>query len=263
LQQTGGSVRVGRRFRWPDIYWRGDWIFRAQANDVRDGQGIYREGKSSQFSLSQILSRNDTDNPIFPTSGSSFSLSVELSGGPFLPGNIDYHKWQLQTDWYLPIFGSTRFALYVSSMYGFIGDFYKESIIPPIDLFFMGGTGLGYIATTPLRGYDDQSVGPRNVSGEIVGGKAMTKQTAELRFGVSMNPIPIYLLVFAEAGNVFESMARADFFNLKRSVGFGARLQIQPIGMIGFDYGYGFDDVYPLDGKPDGWRFHFVFGRGY
>jgi outer membrane protein insertion porin family len=263
LQQTGGSVRIGRRFHWPDIYWRGDWIVRAQANDVRNGQGIYREGKSSQFSVSQILSRNDTDNPIFPTSGSIFSFSVEMSGGPLLPGNIDYHKWQLESDWFLPIFGSTRLALYLSSMYGFIGDFYKESIIPPIELFFMGGTGLGYIATTPLRGYDDQSVGPRNVSGEIVGGKAMTKQTAELRFGVSMNPIPIYLLAFAEAGNVFESMARADFFDLKRSVGIGARLQIQPIGLIGFDYGYGFDDVYPKDGKPDGWRFHFVFGRGY
>jgi outer membrane protein insertion porin family len=263
LQQTGGSVRIGRRFRWPDIYWRGDWIMRAQANDVRDGQGIYREGKSSQFSISQILSRNDTDNPIFPTSGSNFSFSVEVSGGPFLPGNIDYHKWQLQSDWFLPIFGSTRFALYISSMYGFIGDFYKDSVIPPIELFFMGGTGLGYIATTPLRGYEDQAVGPRNVSGDIVGGKAMTKQTAELRFNVSLSPIPIYLLTFAEAGNVFESMARADFFDLKRSVGFGARLQIQPIGMIGFDYGYGFDDVYPRDGKPDGWRFHFVFGRGY
>jgi outer membrane protein insertion porin family len=263
LQQTGGSVRIGRRFRWPDIYWRGDWIMRAQANDVRDGQGIYREGKSSQFSISQILSRNDTDNPIFPTSGSNFSFSVEVSGGPFLPGNIDYHKWQLQSDWFLPIFGSTRFALYISSMYGFIGDFYKDSVIPPIELFFMGGTGLGYIATTPLRGYEDQAVGPRNVSGDIVGGKAMTQQTAELRFNVSLSPIPIYLLTFAEAGNVFESMARADFFDLKRSVGFGARLQIQPIGMIGFDYGYGFDDVYPRDGKPDGWRFHFVFGRGY
>jgi outer membrane protein insertion porin family len=263
LQQTGGSVRVGRRFRWPDIYWRGDWIFRAQANDVRNGQGIYTEGKTSQFSLTQILSRNDTDNPIFPTSGSNFSFSVEMSGGPFLPGNINYHKWQLQSDWFLPVFGSSRVALYLSSMYGFIGDFYKNSVIPPIELFFMGGTGLGYISTTPLRGYEDQSVGPRNVSGEIVGGKAMTKQTAELRFGVSINPIPIYLLVFAEAGNVFESMARADFFDLKRSAGIGARIQIQPIGLIGFDYGYGFDDIYPNLGKPSGWRFHFVFGRGY
>jgi outer membrane protein insertion porin family len=91
----------------------------------------------------------------------------------------------------------------------------------------------------------------------------MTKQTAELRFSVSLNPIPIYLLTFAEGGNVFSSMSKANFFDLKRSAGFGARLQIAPIGLIGFDYGYGFDDVDPRDGKPDGWRFHFVFGRGF
>ena len=101
----------------------------------------------------------------------------------------------------------------------------------------MGGTGLGYIATTPLRGYDDQSVGPRNSSGSIVGGRAMTKQTAELRYAVAINPIPIYVLAFAEGGNVFESMSRANFFDLKRSAGLGARLQINPIGMVGFDYG--------------------------
>ncbi len=90
----------------------------------------------------------------------------------------------------------------------------------------------------------------------------MTKQTLELRFAISLNPIPIYLLTFAEGGNVFESMSKANFFNLERSAGFGARIQINPIGMIGFDYGYGFDDVLPRDGKPDGWHFHFVFGRG-
>jgi outer membrane protein insertion porin family len=263
LQQTGGSIRLGRRFKWPDDYFRGDWILNGQRNDVRDGQGIYREGKSSQLSLTQIITRNSVDNPVFPTSGSNNSLSIQMSGGPLLPGNIDFHKWVFQSEWYVPMFGSNRVALYLGSQYGFIGDFYKNSEIPPIELFFMGGTGLGFISTTPLRGYDDQSVGPRNTNGSIVGGKAMTKQTAELRFAVAINPIPIYVLAFAEGGNVFESIARADFFDLKRSVGFGARLQINPIGLIGFDYGYGFDDVFPKDGHPDGWRFHFVFGRGF
>jgi outer membrane protein insertion porin family len=127
----------------------------------------------------------------------------------------------------------------------------------------MGGTGLGYISTTPLRGYDDQSVGPRNAAGSIVGGKAMTKHTTELRLALTLNPIPIYVLGFLEGGNVYRTFSSADFFDLKRSTGFGARLQINPIGLIGFDYGYGFDDVFPLDGQPDGWRFHFVFGRGF
>ena len=91
----------------------------------------------------------------------------------------------------------------------------------------------------------------------------MTKQTMELRFALAINPIPIYVLGFAEGGNVYESLSKADFFDLKRSAGLGARLQINPIGLLGFDYGYGFDDVEPRDGKPDGWRFHFVFGRGF
>ncbi|MCC6398394.1 MAG: BamA/TamA family outer membrane protein, partial [Bacteroidetes bacterium] len=261
-ERTGGSIRVGRRFKWPDDYFRGDWILDAQVNNVRDGLGIYREGKSSQFSLTQVISRNSVDNPIFPTTGSSIAFSVQMSGGPVLPGNIDFHKWSFNSEWYIPLFGTSKLALYLSSNYGFIGTFQADSWIQPVDLFFMGGTGLGYIATTPLRGYEDQSVGPRNESDDIVGGRAMAKQTLELRFAVSINPIPIYVLGFVEGGNVYENFSRADFFDLKRSAGFGARLQINPIGMIGFDYGYGFDDVYPRDGKPDGWRFHFVFGRG-
>jgi outer membrane protein insertion porin family len=264
LQQTGASIRVGRRFRWPDDYFRGDWILTGQLNDVRDGRGYYPVGKTSQVSLTQIITRNSIDNPIFPTTGSNLSLSVQVSGGPFLPGNIDFHKWTLQTEWYFPLFGSSRLAFYINSQYGFISGFEPNSIIPPIDLFFMGGTALGYISTTPLRGYEDQAVGPRNpYLNEAAGGRAMTKQTVELRLAVALNPIPIYLLGFAEGGNVYESIARANFFDLARSAGFGARLQINPIGLIGFDYGYGFDDVYPKDGRPDGWHFHFVFGRSF
>ena len=264
IQQTGGSLRIGRRFRWPDDYFRGDWILSAQRNNVRrDPRGLELEGISSEVSLTQIFSRNSLDNPTFPTSGSSVSLSIQVAGGPALPGTIDFHKWVFQSGWYLPMFGTNRIALYLNSEYGYISGFEDDSRIPSLDLFIMGGTGIGYISTTPLRGYEDQSIGPRNAYGQIIYGKAMTKQTAELRIALALNPIPIYLLGFAEGGNVFESMAKADFFDLKRSAGLGARIQIMPIGLLGFDYGYGFDDVYPLDGKPDGWHFHFVFGRGF
>ena len=86
-EQMGGSVRVGRRFRWPDDYFRGDWILAMQRNDVRNGQGIYREGKTTQVSVTQVISRNSVDNPVFPTYGSNVSLSIQISGGPLLPGN--------------------------------------------------------------------------------------------------------------------------------------------------------------------------------
>ncbi len=263
LRQTGGSVRFGRRFKFPDDYFRGDWIGRFQLNDVISGGGLYQEGKTSQFSVTQVISRNSTDNPIFPAIGSSFALSTEISGGPFLPGNVDYHKWIFTGDWYTPLFGTNRLVLFTGTNIGMIDGFKTNSNIPPIEYFFMGGTGLGFIATTPMRGYDDRTIGPQDENEQVRGGKAMVKYSAELRFSVTMTPMPIYLLAFAEAGNVYENLKTMDFLNLKRSYGFGARIMIQPLGMVGFDYGYGADDVMPRDGKPDGWKFHFQFGRGF
>lgn len=263
LEQMGGTLRLGRRFKWPDNYFRGDWYFTAQRNSVRDGRSIYPEGNTSQVSITQVISRSSIDNPVFPTIGSNVSLSIQMSGGPFLPGDIDFHKWVFNSEWYLPMFGSSRVALYLNSQYGYTAPFYTNPIFISNDLFFMGGTGLGYISTTPLRGYEDQSIGPRNLIGYPIGGKVMTKQCAELRLAIALSPIPIYVLSFAEGGNVFESFSRANFFDLKRSFGFGVRLLINPIGLIGFDYAYGVDDVLPRDGRPDGWKFHFVFGRGF
>ena len=258
---TGVSVRVGRRFKWPDDYFRGDWMVRAQRNDVISGAGRYLEGKTSQVSIQQVITRSSINNPIFPSMGSTVSLSVEVSGGPFLPGSIDFHKWLFNADWYTPLFGSQRFVLYTSTQFGYIDAFEATSRIPPTELFLMGGTAIGVIGIVPLRGYEDQEVGPRDALGRTLAGRVMAKHTAELRYAVSLQPIPIFLLMFAEAGNVWEKVGRTDYFDLRESAGFGARLQIQPIGLLGFDYAYGFDDVFPVDGQPDGWRFHFQFGR--
>jgi outer membrane protein insertion porin family len=90
----------------------------------------------------------------------------------------------------------------------------------------------------------------------------MTKIGAELRVAVTLEPIPLYLLAFAEAGNVFENFQKTDIFDLRRSVGFGARLLINPIGLIGFDLGYGFDRM-KTEGREPEWLFHFQFGKGF
>ena len=262
LEQTGASIRIGRRFKWPDDFFRGDWILNGQFNNVRSGQGIYREGKTTQVSLTQIITRNSIDNPVFPTYGSNVSLSAQLSGHPVFPGDISFTKWIFSWELYIPIFNSSRVAFYWSSMYGYLAPI-GRSIINPIDQFIMGGTGLGYVATTPLRGYEDQSIGVRTPSGAIAYGNVVTKQTLELRFAAALNPIPIYFLLFAEGGNVFASLEEADLRDLKRSAGFGARIQIQPIGLLGFDYGYGFDSTFPRSTIPSGWHFHFQFGRGF
>lgn len=129
----------------------------------------------------------------------------------------------------------------------------------------MGGTGLGYIATTPLRGYADRMVGPKSPdtqNGTPIGGKVMFKQTLELRFSLTQDPIPLYLLLFAEGGNVYQDWNHTNIFQLDRSAGVGARVLINPIGLIGFDYGYGFDPVAP-NAPPSGWQFQFQFGKSF
>ncbi|MFN3134766.1 MAG: outer membrane protein assembly factor BamA [Candidatus Kryptonium sp.] len=261
LRQTGGSMSLGRRLRWPDDYFRIDYIFRFQIYNVSGTSGYYREGKWSQFSLTQVISRSSIDNPIFPSIGSNVSLSTEISGGPIFPGTTDYFKIYLSSEWFARVFNWEKLVWYNSFDWGYVDGFRRDSFIPPIELFSMGGTGLGYIAVTPLRGYEDMSIAV--TSNRVPQGKVLMKYTTELRFGLTMNPMPIYLLLFAEAGNAWTKTRQVNLFNLNRSAGFGVRLHMQPVGLIGFDYGYGFDDVEPKDGKPDGWRFHFQFGRGF
>lgn len=261
LRQTGGSVRAGRRFMWPDDYFRGDWIVRGQRNDVIDGRDIFPPGVTTQVSITQIIRRNSVDNPIFPTRGSNVAITNELAGGPLLPGTVEFHRHTFEANWYTPLFNSNQFALSLKTKTSVLFPFHDETTIPPLELFFMGGTGIGQFNVTPLRGYEDRKVGPIRNNQEI-GGKAMALHTLEFRFAPTLNPIPIFLLAFVEAGNVWPDFKSTDFGDLRRSAGVGVRMLVQPLGMIGFDYAYGFDDVFPRNGKPDGWKFHFQFGRG-
>ena len=262
LRQTGGTISLGRRLRWPDDYFRADWTFRFQELDVKSASYYYDAGLHRQYSLMQTITRNSIDNPLFPSHGSTVSWSMELSGPPLLPGDAEYIKHILAIDWYTPVLNSSRVALYFGTQLGGVFRWRGSSYIPPIEMFYMGGTGLGMVSTTPLRGYEDRGVGPLTASKQVLPGLVMEKQIAELRFNVSLNPVPIYLLAFAEGGNVWSDIKTTELFDLKRSAGFGARLLINPIGLLGFDYGYGFDDANG-DGKPDGWHFHFQFGKGF
>ena len=261
LRQTGATLRVGRRLKWPDDFFYIQGRFRYQYNNVLEGQNFYTEGKTNQFTTGVTISRRNIDNPIFPSQGSTFTLDMEISGGPFLPGDVDDLKSGFKAEWYNRLFNSNRIALYTVADFGYIDEIVKGTPIQPFEFYFMGGNGL-VIATVPLRGYEDRTVGPRNVFGQIIGGRVMTKIGAELRLAVTMEPIPIYVLTFAEAGNVFENFNKTDIFDLRRSVGFGARILINPIGLIGFDFGYGFDRQM-VDGRNPEWLFHFQFGKGF
>jgi outer membrane protein insertion porin family len=261
MRQTGASVKVGRKLKWPDDYFYVQGQLTYQYNDVLNGAGVYIEGIYHQITLGATISRKDIDNPIFPSRGSNISLDGELSGGPFLPGDVNYFKTQLSSEWYRPLFNSSRIVFYTDAHIGYMKEISAGTQINPFEFFYMGGNGL-VIATEPLRGYDDRTVGPRNLNGDVVGGRIMARFTSELRFAVTLEPIPLYLLAFAEAGNVFLNPQNLNIFELRRSAGLGARVMINPIGLIGFDVGYGFDRKL-VDGQNPSWVFHFQFGKGF
>lgn len=261
LRQSGITMRVGRRLTWPDDYFYVQGMLRFQYNDVIEGQNYYVEGLTRQYTFGATISRTDIDNPIFPARGSKFSLSAELTGGPLLPGNVDYYKIDFKTEWYKPLFNSNRVVLYSSTDLGYIHNLGDRKKINPFEFYYMGGNGM-IIATTPLRGYEDRSLGLQDSDGNVIGSSVQAKFTMEFRTALALEPIPIYLLAFAEAGNVYFDIKQTDLFNLKRSVGVGARILINPIGLLGFDYGYGFDRR-SVDGKEPQWIFHFQFGKGF
>lgn len=261
LRQSGITLRAGRRLKWPDDRFYIQGLFRFQYNDVIDGRSYYAEGVSRQFTAGVTISRSDIDNPIFPSNGSKINLTGELSGGPILPGDVDYYKFEFTADLYRRLFNTNRLAFYAGVDLGYIHELVKGTTIQPFEYFYMGGNGL-VIATTPLRGYADRSVGPVSSSGLTIGGRVKAKYVAEIRAALALEPMPIYFLVFAEAGNTFVDLPSADLFDLKKSAGVGARILINPIGLIGFDYGYGFDRL-SVDGQDPKWEFHFQFGRGF
>lgn len=261
LHRTGIGLNIGRRFRWPDDYFRVDWSTRYQINQV-DAQltnyTYYRPGRSTEFTVSQTVSRTSIDDMFFPTQGSRFSLSSTFAMGGIGVGSTDYLKNEMNFDFYSPMMQvneQNRLVLYIGSRMGYVAGLKSDTTINPLELYRMGGNGLAGIGTIPLRGYTDQSI-------ERDGGRVLAKFIAELRFAIAIQPMPIYAYAFAEAANVWSGFREANPFDLKRSAGMGVQLFMQPFGVIGFSYGYGFDPV--KNGiTPSGWQFLFHLGQSF
>ena len=262
-QSRGGSVRLGRRLNWPDNFFRVDWIYQYDETTLSDFNSYYLETNPNGIvsydwpltssGVTQIFSRNSLDRPEFPSNGSEISLTTEFAGG-ILGGNVAFQKHIFQVDWFQPSFW--KLVLYTGFQAGFMESF-NNTNIPYQEFFFMGGDGLSQ--SIPLRGYNDPLSGYRNIA---EGGKAMLKYTTELRIPIAPNPT-IFALAFAEAGEVWPSFRYADPFDMRRSAGIGARVFMPMIGIIGFDYGYGFDQVDSYGNPDPQWKWHFVFGRSY
>ena len=263
IRRTGAQVNLGRRFRFPDDYFRGDWSISFERQDVQSAGTFYRQGVNTALTLSQVFSRTSYNSTIFPTSGSRISLSLRGTAAALGIGTTDFGKVGFSFDMVNPLLninGNPRLVMLVGSELGYVNGLSADTTIPPQELYYMGGNGLGGFSLTPLRGYRDNSIGTLSSTGQNLGGRMMTRFLAEFRFALSLEPFPIYVLSFVEAGNVWANIRTVDPFGLKRAAGVGMRLLLNPIGLIGFDMGYGFDTD-PYTGQRSGWHFHFQFGR--
>ncbi len=265
-----GSLQWGRRLKWPDDYFRAFWEITVRQTEYMGDEDVLADyigsfRKSTGINLTQSISRDSRDRAEFPTQGSTASIVSTFSGGS-LGGDEHYHKHVLSLDWYTPTFW--KFVLTSSLKMGMIRkldvgqDF---TYIPPYERFIMGGNGIPY--GTMLRGYPDNSIGPLTAQGRGIGGNTVAKYSTEFRFPFSENPV-VYAMLFAEAGgvwndtNLMQSLGfpRRDPLELKRSAGIGIRFFMPMIGQLGFDMGYGFDDI-SGDGEPQGWEYTIIFGR--
>ncbi|MEA1882356.1 MAG: outer membrane protein assembly factor BamA [Candidatus Marinimicrobia bacterium] len=270
-RSRGGSIQWGRRLKWPDDYFRAYWELTVRRSEYMGEEEVLNEyfgdfRKSTGINLKQFISRDSRDRAEFPTQGSSASLESTFSGGP-LGGDENYHKHVLTLDWYTPTFW--KFVLTSSLKMGTIRMLNTGgsgfSYINPYEKFIMGGNGIPY--GTMLRGYPDNSIGPTSAQGRGIGGNTMLKYSTEFRVPFSESPV-VYGMLFAEAGSVWNDtrlmqslgFPRRNPLELKRSAGIGIRFFMPMIGMLGFDMGYGFDDI-TGDGNPQGWEYTIIFGR--
>ena len=247
------------------------------------------KGTSHSITIGITLARNSIDNPLYTTRGSQFSLSVQFTPPYSLFDHtdyasldiskaedqqkmyrwIEYHKWKFNSKFYLPLasFGFGEDKTYTLVMMGrfdlgLLGSYnkYKKS---PFETFYMGGdgmTGSSYnyaTETVALRGYANGALTPYGQEGY-----AYARLGAELHFPVLMQgSTVIYALAFAEAGNAWTEVKKINPFKLKRSAGVGVRIFLPMIGLMGIDWGYGFDKALPTSRSISGSQLHFILGQ--
>lgn len=287
---TGATIGLARRVTWPDDYFSISNSLQFQVYEFdRFGTSFglsYPTGRSNSITFNNTIARNNVDNPIYPRFGSNIMLSTALTP-PYtsLNKNIDaespdeekykwleYHKWMFDASIYTPLFGSTKLVASARAHMGFLGSYGDRIGIIPLERFVMGGDGMTFNnfalgqEIIGLRGYENQSITPgRDTRGtenpDPYGGIVYNKYVMELRFLVSPNPsATIFVLGFAEAGNNWGSYKEFNPYDLKKSAGFGARIFMPAFGLLGVDWGYGFDAI-PGQTRRSGPQFHFTIGQ--
>ena len=286
IKVKSATVGLGRQLRVPDDYFTlsnslSVSQYQTQNYNLLPG---FTSGFATNITLNTTLARNSIDNPTYTRRGSSLSLSVNLTppysllnpDHPNTSNLIEFHKWIFDASWFTPIVG--KLVLNTRAHFGYLGSYDGNRAIGPFERFKMGGAGLGYngggnflVGTdyVGLRGYDDpnQSFAIPTAQQNQSGGVAFNKYVMEMRYPVSLNPAAtVYVLAFAEAGNSYGSYSDYNPYKLYRSAGVGARIFMSAFGLLGFDFGRGFDSVVPPAGTPPGTKqdfnkFHFIIGQ--
>jgi outer membrane protein insertion porin family len=284
IKVNSATVGLGRQLRVPDDYFTlsnslSYSQYQTQNYALLPG---FATGYANNVTFNTTLSRNSIDNPTYTRRGSSLSLSVNLTppysvinkDHPDVNQWIEFHKWMFDASWFTPIVG--KLVLNTRAHFGYLGTYSSKRDIGPFERFKMGGAGLGYngggnflVGTdyVGLRGYDDPNSPyaiPTAQSNES-GGVAFNKYVLEMRYPVSLNPAAtVYVLAFAEAGNSYSNYNNYNPYKLYRSAGVGARIFMSAFGLLGFDFGHGFDSVVPPAGTTiaqDPNHFHFIIGQ--
>ena len=287
----GVAAGLGKRLNWPDPY----FTFYAEASYERYAlknwsSFVMTNGAANLASIKLVFGRNSVDQPIYPRRGSEFSASVQATLPYSLWDGKDYkkleqianssssttaeadranqeryrwvefHKWQFKAQWFQSFLKNSNLVLMLKAEMGYLGSYNKYKV-SPFERYEVGGDGMsGYniygIDIIAMRGYEDGALDPgSNYS------RGYNKYTAELRYPIILKPSSqIYVLGFLEGGNAFDSWKKFSPFKIKRSAGFGVRLYLPVVGMLGIDWGYGFDAPANSSTK-SGSQFHFVLGQ--
>ena len=294
FQISGATIGLAKRLRIPDDFFQLSQAVSFQYYNLKNyytGLFTFGDGQANNLSYTINLTRNNTRiNPIFPTGRSTFSISAKLTppyslfskkdfsnlgvltefqdenGNPDLAKIdqekfrwLEFYKIKFNGTWYTPIY--EKLILKTQADFGFLGAYNLARGNIPFERFFLGGDGMINYAldgreTIALRGYPNQSLS--STDGSVI----FNKFSLELRYPITLKPsASIYALTFLEAGNGYSSFREFDPFRSKRSAGAGVRIFMPAFGLLGIDFGYGFDNVNSNLTTPNGWETHFVIGQ--
>ncbi len=276
----GASIGLGRRLTWPDDFFTLYNAISYQRYKVKDYPGLFivDNGHFNNFSFTTTLGRSSQDQMIYPRRGSNISMSLQITPpySLFNPGRdyinieddekykwVEYHRWMFKADWFHALLGDL--VLMARIQYGYLGHYNNDIGPSPFEGFDLGGDGLsGYNLygreTIAQRGYPNRSLTPVDANGNK-SGNVYTKYTLELRYPVSLNPsATIFVLGFLEGGNAWYSIDQFNPFQAKRAAGVGVRAFLPMFGLLGIDWGWGFDS-YPGHPGISGSQFHFTMGQ--